>query len=543
MTKERELNERGLEATSKEGDAVYADSQVWIMALIVGSALASIAFGWFLARSIAGPVKQLSAVADKIAVGDVDAEIKINTREEIGQLADSFRRIVDAQREVAAGAAKIAAGDVNVDLKARSDKDVLTKAFLEMKGALTGLLGEIDGVVRSARDGKLDRRGDVAGFQGAYRSLIEGFNNTLDAVIEPVTEAGEVLQNVADRDLSVRVKGDYKGDHAKIKTALNNALENLEDALAQAAQGADQVSSASNEISKGSQSLARGASEQAGSLEEISSSLEEMSSMTKQNAENSQQGKILASSAREAADRGNVAMKRMGEAMDKIKSSSDATAKIVKTINEIAFQTNLLALNAAVEAARAGEAGKGFAVVAEEVRNLAQRSAEAARTTANMIEESVKNAESGVKISDEVAAILGEIGEGSRKVNDLVAEIAAASDEQSKGIEQVNSAVTQLDKVTQQNAASSEESASAAEELSSQAVSLSQVVSQFKLSGATAVAKPPVRAAAKTEKKVERKATESKKSRELELVGAGATNGRGKADRLIPLDDEDFKGF
>ena len=169
-------------------------------------------------------------------------------------------------------------------------------------------------------------------------------------------------------------------------------------------------------------------------------------------------------------------MTRMSAAIDDIKQSSDQTAKIIKTIDEIAFQTNLLALNAAVEAARAGEAGKGFAVVAEEVRNLAQRSAEAARTTADMIEGSVKNADNGVGISKEVAETLGEIAEGNRKVNDLVGEISAASNEQSQGIEQISTAVTQMDQITQSNAANAEESASASEELSAQAEELTNMV-------------------------------------------------------------------
>ncbi|NLE37652.1 MAG: hypothetical protein GX621_06460, partial [Pirellulaceae bacterium] len=243
--------------------------------------------------------------------------------------------------------------------------------------------------------------------------------------------------------------------------------------------GADQTTSAAGQVSSASQSLAQGASEQAAALEETSSSMEEMSSMTSQNADNANQAKKLADAALAGSERGSEAMQRMSTAIGDIKKSSDETAKIVNTINEIAFQTNLLALNAAVEAARAGEAGKGFAVVAEEVRNLAQRSAEAARQTADMIEGSIKNADSGVEISKEVAEALAEIAEGNRKVNDLVAEIDAASREQAQGIGQINTAMSQMDQVTQSNAANAEESASAAEELSAQAEELRRMVSDL----------------------------------------------------------------
>ena len=243
--------------------------------------------------------------------------------------------------------------------------------------------------------------------------------------------------------------------------------------------GAEQTSSASGQVSSASQSLAQGASEQAASVEEVTASIEEMASMTKQNATNASEAKSLAANAAAGANKGTEAMERMSSAIEDIKKSSDETAKIIKTIDEIAFQTNLLALNAAVEAARAGEAGKGFAVVAEEVRNLAQRSAQAAKDTAEMIEGSVTNADNGVAISTEVAALLDEICGHNRKVNDLVGEIAAASNEQAQGIDQINTAVGQMDQVTQSNAANAEESASASEELSAQAEQLNDVVGQL----------------------------------------------------------------
>ena len=254
-----------------------------------------------------------------------------------------------------------------------------------------------------------------------------------------------------------------------IANALKRVIGSLES-------GSGQISSASGQVSQSSQSLAEGASEQASSLEETSASLEELSSMTRQNSENARQATAMAEDAKGAAESGLDAMGRMGLAIGKIKESSDQTARIIKTIDEIAFQTNLLALNAAVEAARAGDAGKGFAVVAEEVRNLARRSAEAAKSTSSLIEESQKNAEQGVSASAEVAAIQDRILESVRKLAQLIGEVSAASEEQSKGIGQITTAVEQMDKVTQSNAASAEESASASEELYAQAKELGDMV-------------------------------------------------------------------
>jgi methyl-accepting chemotaxis protein len=239
------------------------------------------------------------------------------------------------------------------------------------------------------------------------------------------------------------------------------------------------VGEAADQLSGGSRALAEGSTEQASSLEEITSSMEEVAAQTKQNASSAGEAKRLADSARDAAENGSEAMRQMITAIDDIKKSSDETAKIVSTIDEIAFQTNLLALNAAVEAARAGEAGKGFAVVAEEVRNLAQRSAEAARTTADMIDGSVKNAYTGVDISKQVDQQLGAIVEGNRQVSELIATISVASDEQTTGIEQVSAAMGQLDQATQASAATAEQTASSAEELNLQAEGLRGVVREL----------------------------------------------------------------
>ncbi len=253
----------------------------------------------------------------------------------------------------------------------------------------------------------------------------------------------------------------------------------LQQIAAAAGDGATQIASASDQVSSSAQSVAEGTQEQAASIEETSSSLEELSSMTKQNADNAKTAAHLMTDAQALVEKATTGAEQMDQAMSEIKSASDQTSKIVKTIDEIAFQTNLLALNAAVEAARAGEAGKGFAVVAEEVRNLALRAAEAAKNTGSLIEDNVTRVAGGVQIVSHLKTALSEVTMSSLKVSNLVGEVSAASDEQSRGIEQINTAVTQMNQVTQQNAANAEESASAAEELNSQAASLRTSVNEL----------------------------------------------------------------
>lgn len=304
-------------------------------------------------------------------------------------------------------------------------------------------------------------------------------------------------------------------------------------------EASDQVASGSNQVSTSSQSLAEGSSEQAASIEETSSSLEEMSSMTKQNADNAGQADNLMKEANQVVDQANESMGELTTSMEEISKASEETSKIIKTIDEIAFQTNLLALNAAVEAARAGEAGAGFAVVADEVRNLAMRAADAARNTADLIEGTVKKVGDGSDLVTKTNDAFAQVAESSKKVGELVGEIAAASNEQADGIEQVNKAVTEMDKVVQQNAANAEESASASEEMSAQAEQMKVSVGDLVAMVGKSSNKTDLRKEANSIKSLSHPAS-TQKTRNRKLL---AHNKKGTNTKHTISMEDDFKDF
>jgi methyl-accepting chemotaxis protein len=417
-------------------------------------------------------VASLGRAIEGLAQGDLTRTVRaevdplpVQSHDDLGVLAESVNGIIEQTR-------------------------VTTQAFEVARRTIHELVTETRRLAEAAQRGKLGERGDAGHFAGSYREVVEGVNDTLDAVVAPVNEAALVLQRLAARDLVPRVRGAYQGDHAKIQQALNAALENLSEALGAVAASAREVAVSSEEVGATSRDLAHGAADQAAALEEVASSMREMAVMTKRNASSAAEARALSDSARASTSDGVTEVGRLADAIDRIRTSAEDTAKIVRTIDEIAFQTNLLALNAAVEAARAGDSGRGFAVVAEEVRNLALRSADAARTTAQLIEESVRSTEAGVQINNHVLAKLSEIDQRVNRVGQVVAEIAAASDEQARGVEHIDRALDGMSVRTQEVAASADESERTSRSLGDQSQALSKLVGEFSLGGQAREAVP-----------------------------------------------------
>ncbi|HSV73157.1 MAG TPA: methyl-accepting chemotaxis protein [Chthonomonadales bacterium] len=538
--------------------AAGRQARLAIVAAMVAGVIIAVLLGVYLSRSIAVPLARALGMVTELGEGQLSARLGMQRKDEVGELARAMDQFADDLQALVAEANRLSKaavegklatrGDVNggkgayrdivqgvnetldavigpltvaadyVDRISKGDiPPVITDSyngdFNTIKNNLNTCIGAVNALVadagmlsQAAVEGRLATRAEAAKHHGDFRKIVEGVNETLDAIVGPVNEAAATLERLADRDLTARMEGDYRGDFARIKEALNTAMDNLDSGLAQVAEAAEQVAAASNQISQGSQQLAHGASSQAASLEEISASLQEAASMGDQNVASAEKARVLADQAQSSARRGADNMKLLSEAMSRIKASSDNTAKIVKTIDEIAFQTNLLALNAAVEAARAGDAGKGFAVVAEEVRNLAMRSAEAAKNTANLIEESVKNAESGVSINQGVLKDLQEINQQASSVTDVMGEIAGASAEQRQGMHHVTTALEQVNVVTQQAAANSEEAAASSEELLAQAEEMQGMVGSFQLTATRERARESDRAASRGSRRLGRKA-------------------------------------
>ncbi len=340
---------------------------------------------------------------------------------------------------------------------------------------------EIRQLHEAAVGGRLEHRGNVARMHGRYSDMLHHVNEILDGVLAPVAKVRSALSVASQKDLSIRVAENYVGDHAVLKDAYNRMTTELSDTISQIQLAAGQINAGSGQVASTAQSLAHGATTQASAIEAIGTTIRSVAEQAGTTAEAARKVDQMSTVTSEVAARGDERMEAMLSAMANIEDASRHISQIIKVIDEIAFQTNLLALNAAVEAARAGVHGRGFAVVAEEVRNLAARSAKAARETTAMIESTLSTVDHGARAANETAQALHEIVENADRVRRLVRNISKASDEQARGLSEVDKSLEQIDRVTQQNTAAAEESAAAAEQLSSQADLLSALTREFKV--------------------------------------------------------------
>lgn len=435
--------------------------------------------------AVINPLNVTAEYVDRISKGDIPPRINEEYKGDFNEIKNNINQCIDAISALVADTAMLADAckEGEVDTRANATKHQgdfrrIVEGINNTLNLALNPIGEAVNVLKKMAEGNLRER-VVGEYKGDHAMLKNVLNQTLDSL--PLKETMEIMKAMADGNLSVKMQGNYKGDSLELKNAINDTLDSLNEILYQVRVTVDEVTRGAMQVSDASTALSQGATEQAASLEEITSSMSEIGSQTRLNAENANQANSLTLEAREGADKGNSEMSQLNEAMSEINESSKNISKIIKVIDEIAFQTNLLALNAAVEAARAGRHGKGFAVVAEEVRNLAARSATAAKETAEMIENSIKTVERGSSLAFKTGEALEDIKNSSIKVADIVGEITTSSNEQAQGISQINEGLTQIDKVTQTNTASAEESASASEELSGQANQLRELIDRFKL--------------------------------------------------------------
>ena len=465
--------------------AIKADATsafIKLAAVIAGAFALSLALAFVVTRSVTGPLHALSAAMTELAAGNKAIHIPYADRhDEIGEnarAAETFKENL-----------------LRMDQMEAERKESEQRAAAEREAAMQKVATEFEatvgGIVRAAVGGDFSKRVDVAGKTGLVLNIGTALNSMCENVAKALNDLSDILNALAEGDLTRRITANYEGNFAILKENANKTSERIGSTIAEIKTSAHKIANASSTISTSTRDLSQRTEEQAASLEQTSASMEQISATVKKNAENAQEAKHSAGNTREVADRSGRVVGEAVEAMAKIDESSRKISDIIGVIDEIARQTNLLALNAAVEAARAGDAGRGFAVVASEVRSLAQRSSQAAKDIKDLITHSNGEVKNGVDLVNRAGSALTEIVESINKVAEIVVDIANASGEQADGIEQINKALAQMDEVTQQNSALVEENAATAKALEEQAGAMDERVSFFRFAASTLGAEGP----------------------------------------------------
>ncbi len=483
-----------------------------ILLIIIGMVIGLIAFLFTffkLIPALTKPIDKMKELLFNYSLGDFEHQMEIKNNDEFGQMAVMLNKLRDSQLEKIEAAEKIASGDLDLKVHSLSEKDYLSQSFEKMIDNLNKLLMEIKFLTTASIKGNSVARGNTKLFSGGYKTIIEGMNNTLDAVYEPIVEAVEALEKVAAGDFTIKITKEYAGDHERIKNSINNVTSSLGKTITEVANAATATARAANEISSSTEEMAAGANEQSSQASEVAGAIEQMAKTIFETTKNTTTAAQASRTAGKAALEGgkvvketiegmiriSAVVKKSAETVQNLGKSSNEIGEIVQVINDIADQTNLLALNAAIEAARAGEQGRGFAVVADEVRKLAERTSKATQEIAVMIkhiqkdtegavqsmQQGTKEVELGQTLAEKAGNSLKEIINGAEEVADIVTQVAAASEQQSNASGQISQNIELITNVTQQSAVGVRQIAHAAEELNQLTENLQKLISGFKV--------------------------------------------------------------
>jgi methyl-accepting chemotaxis protein len=462
-----------------------------------------------IAPTITRPIEEFKLAMQSFSKGNFNIDLVVDSKDEFGEMKQMLLQFRDAQIEKIKAAEKISNG-IFEKVTPASPEDELAICFNQEVDTIEELIHEIEHLTDAASDGDLKVRGDAGKFSGGFKKIVAGLNKTLDTVIYPIKEGSEVLAVMATGDLTVKVKGEYKGDHQLMKNSINAVSDSLSKALVEVSESVSATASAANEISASSEQMAAGANEQSMQTSEITTSIEQMTTTILDNTKNASFAATTAKNAGEQAKKGGQVVSQTIQGMNRISDvveksaemvyalgkNSDKIGEIIQVIDDIADQTNLLALNAAIEAARAGEQGRGFAVVADEVRKLAERTTKATKEIASMIKtiqkdtsdavasmkEGTVEVENGKRLANEAENVLKDIIAVAQKVADTVIQVAAASEEQSNSSEQISRNIEGINNVTRETSQGISQIARASEDLSKLTINLQEMITRFKIS-------------------------------------------------------------